>query len=156
MDNYVPEEVQLPTLVVCNKLTAAFDESFLEDEGLPKTMLDLVPLNLNDFDTTKTFPDLDEIWDKAALHLNVTSRTIPSYSGIIVSKVNTFYQGRCFKIQHEKPYPGGKKISSTITLRAGNFFGALINVFIVYDFDIAGIIVDYTTVPYHEVMMNNG
>ena len=156
MDNYVPEKVQLPTLIVCNEITTAFDESFLEDNGLPRTMFNLQPLNFDIINTTKPFPNLDETWDMVTLDLNVNSRTYPNESGVTVSKVNTLWQGRCLKIENGKPYPGGKRISSEIKIKAGNFVGASISVSFVYDVDITGIIVDYSSVPYHNVIISNG
>ena len=156
MDSYVPEEVQLPTLIVCNERGKTINKSLLEEKGMPRNMFSGLPLNLNIVNTTKPFPNLEEMWDMVTLDLDVSGGPQQSNSGLRVSKVNTLWQGRCLKIENEKAYPGGKRIASAITLNAGNNVAASISVSFVYDVDIAGIIVDYTTVPYHEVMINIG
>ena len=155
MDSYVPEEVQLPTLIVCNERGSTANRSLLEEKGLPKNMFSGFPLNLNNINTTKPFPNLDETWDMVTLDLNVSGGPQPSYSGLNASKVNTLWQGRCLKIENEKSYPGGKRVTSVVTLKAANYVAPSIIVYFASEVDIAGIMVDYAIVPVPEVRINN-
>ena len=153
-DTYVPDVVQLPTLIVCREISAAVDKSILEQKGLPRNMFSGTPLDLNVVNSIP-FPDLWETWDLVTMNLSVSGGTHPTYSGLNVSELNTLYQGRCYKIDDENLFPGGKRIHSWLIFKDTKRESAVYKIFFGYNVNIAGIVIEYTQVPFEETLINN-
>ena len=148
-DTYVPDVVQLPTLIVCREMSAALDKSLLEQKGLPRNMFSGLPLDLNVVNMIP-FPDLKQTWELVTMNLNVSGGTRLTYS-----EVNTQYQGRCYKIDKAKSFPGGTRITSWLKFKTKKRDSAAYSIFFGYNINMAGIVVDYTPVPYDETLIRN-
>ena len=153
-DTYVPDVVQLPTLIVCREISAAVDKSILEQKGLPRSMFSGTPMDLNVVNSIP-FPDLWETWDLVTMNLNVSGGTHPTYSGLNVSELNTLYQGRCYKIDDENSFPGGERIHSSLNFKAAKRDSAAYIIFFGYNVNIAGFVIEYAQVPFEETLINN-
>ena len=153
-DTYVPDVVQLPTLIVCREMSAAVDKSFLEQKGLPRNLFSGMPLDLNVVNAIP-FPDLSETWEMVTMNLSVSGGTHLTHSDLIVSELNTVYQGRCYKIDNPKSFPGGTRIISWLNFKTEKRNTAAYIIFFGFDVNIAGFVLDYLQVPYQEAVMSN-
>ena len=86
----------------------------------------------------------------SAMNLNLSGGTRLTYS-----EVNTQYQGRCCKIDKAKSFPGGTRITSWLKFKTKKRDSAAYSIFFGYNINIAGIVVDYTPVPYDETLIRN-
>ena len=153
-DTYIPGIVQLPTLIVCREKTATIDRSLLEQKGLPKNMFSGLPLDLNVVNTMP-FPNLQETWDTVTMNLTVEGKTQYIHSELVVSELNTAYQGRCYKIDSKKSFPGGTRVFSEFKFKTVNKDIGAYNVFFGYNVNVAGVVSDYMPVPYKVTLINN-
>ena len=153
-DTYVPDAVQLPTLIVCREKTATIDRSLLEEMGLPSNMFSGFPLDLNVVRTIP-FPDLQETWDMVTMNLTVEGKAQYLRSDLVVSELNTIYQGRCYKIDSKKSFPGGMRVFSEFKFKTVNKDIGAYSVFFGYNVNVAGVVSDYMPVPYKVTLINN-
>ena len=72
-DTYVPDVVQLPTLLMCREISVAVDKSLLELKGLPRSMLNGMPFDLS---IAIQRPDM------VTMSLIVSDGTHPTYFGL--------------------------------------------------------------------------
>ena len=153
-DTYIPDVVQLPSLIVCQEISSAIDKSLLEQMRLPRSMFNGSPLDLNVVNAIP-FPDVWEIWDMVTLDLSVSDWLRHNDSGLKVSEINTVFQGRCYKIDDENSYPGGTKIQSWLSFKTEKRDSAGYILFFAYDLSTGGIAIDYAQVPYEEAITQN-
>ena len=85
-DTYVPDVVQLPTLIVCREMSAALDKSLLEQKGLPRNMFSGLPLDLNVVNMIP-FPDLKQTWELVTMNLNVSGGTMHQIDNFLLEKL---------------------------------------------------------------------
>ena len=78
---------------------------------------------------------------------------IPSHFDVL--ELNTIYEGRCYKIDSKKSFPGDARVFSMMRFQTDRKDAVAYSIFFAYDVNVPGIVVDYMSVPYEETFINN-